>query len=162
MALGPAAQDPTSSTCFSSASQAAELKQQLPSPGDGFWSSWTRVREPGRAESGRAAHGMVHPRTLSSGPVAPSAARGDGEMNFLVCEPCTRLTPRSLLNFSWALINADPGGTTLATSPCPAPSSPVLWPVLFTCSRRSSGCVHIPAWNLEVARAQEKVTSPPN
>lgn len=78
-------------------------------------------------------------------------------MDFLFCETCTCLTPWSSLNFSWALINAD----TLATSPHPSPSSPILQPILFPCSRRSSGCVHIPASNVEVAHAQEKVTSPP-
>lgn len=98
-------------------------------------SSWTWDRDQRRAESGRPVHRVVQLRALSSGPVAPSAAPRDAGMNFLICRPHTRLTSWSLLNFSWALINVDPGGTTLATSPCAAPRSPILQPILFTCSR---------------------------
>lgn len=101
-------------------------------------SSWTWEREQGRVESGRAVHRVVQPRVLSSGPMALSAAPRGAEMDFLVCKPHTRLTSWSLLNFSWALINADPRGTTLATSPCSAPCSPVLQPMLFPCSRLCS------------------------
>lgn len=162
MALGPDAQGQTSSTCFSSASQRQSRSSSSWAPGMGCCSSGTWDRDPGRTESGRAAHGLLHPRMLLSRPTAPPAAPGDGDMNFPICKPRTCLSPCSLLNFSWALISTDPRGDTLATSPRPAPSSPVLQPILFTCSRWSSGCVHIPEWNSEVAHAQEKVTSPPN
>lgn len=126
-ALGPAAQEPTSSTCFSVAAQAAESKQQLLSPRDGLLqltdlgqgAGKGRVRE-GGAQGGASQDAVFR----THGPFC-SSRRLRQEMNFPVWKPHTWLTVWSLLNFSQALINTDPGGTTLATSPHPAPSSPV-------------------------------------